>query len=257
MRLRKKYASSILLNSATFLWRSAQLAFVVLIVFYGGNWIHEKWNTSSTFQVSRVELASSVPASLSTFLNIRPGENIFLVKTRLLEKKALANYPEFEDVRISRHWNRTIQVQVEYRQPIALMEKNEKYFGLDSEGNRFPIRENNKPTESIPMFGGPGWTDTSLKMWARSLSILKTHLPQFYSRINRLETDTMLTVKVELSDGVIVDWSRVVPELVVDQGEKILRILKKFDPIQKPATLKFVTADRIVMDKNWREKKVG
>ena len=63
----------------------------------------------------------------------------------------------------------------------------------------------------------------------------------------------MRELYVELSDGVLVQFGPLEEIDAQDRAKKILKLRAVFHPAKTPATLSFVTSDRIVMDKNWQK----
>ena len=141
------------------------------------------------------------------------------------------------------------------RDPISLITKNGITYGVDLDGIVFPIHDYNQPENPLPFFVGFKKDSPLFQRWAHSLSVLKNEFPEFYSQINRLETDTILTVNVVLNNGVIVDWTGMKPTRIADQTKNVLRIFDHYRPTGSPATMRFVTEDRIVINRNWKKIK--
>jgi hypothetical protein len=79
--------------------------------------------------------------------------------------------------------------------------------------------------------------------------------PTFSSQITECETDTIHRLQVKLADGTVIDWGALDPRVLSLRTQRVMRVLENYHPAKTPATLRFVTDDRLVMDANWAATK--
>jgi hypothetical protein len=61
----------------------------------------------------------------------------------------------------------------------------------------------------------------------------------------------MQIVRVALDDNVVVVWGAMNENDVVERAQNLLRLRNEFTNGHKPATLRFVANDRVIIDANW------
>lgn len=251
VRFRRRYASSVARRTATVMWTLGRLGIVAAVVGWAGMVSLGWWRTTPLFKVQAVDIDASLPDGLPGFLAIKPGENLFSLDLGARRTAALTRFRELEDVKIRRTLKRGIYVSGRYRSAMAVVDKNGHPWGVDAHARVFPSGEKNPLPPELPVL--LPYRDDHLPMLVRRLQEWKKKTPEFYRLVKFLETDRIRSLNVELHDGVIVRWGTVDDETSVARAENVERLLAAYAPAKRPATLRFVSADRIVMDANWQK----
>ena len=248
VRFRRRYASSLLRKSAAAFWLTARLAFAVAVFAWAASFAARSWQSAAWLQVRSVEYADGLPQRLPETLALSPGRNIFSVKPGRLEKRALERFPELADVDIDRRLDRRVVVSARYRTPIALLERHGKTMGVDASGGVFPL-----PGDA-PVTGLPELRPAAAAHLSDLVAFLdggRRSAADFFDDVAFLQTDNMRTLSVELRDGVSIRWGRLDRRTAGAKADRVLRLRRAFAPAKTPASLRFITDDRIVIDKNW------
>jgi len=256
VRIRKKYAATIIKQIALGSWALIKMAFFAGVVGWLAILGWKFWNSSPLLKVAEVQFNAEVPPGLKVRLDIRPGQNIFSFRTSKLEDIFLGKFPELEKLGISRTINREIRVFGTYRVPVAVIQSKKGLYGIEEGGTLFPIFSHNTPQFNLPVIKDINLSDPRLKSWAQALQKIKIKKPEFYSVIFRLETDKIHATKMTLRNEVVVWWGELKLENAEERVHNIESLMKRYRPKGSNATLTIITRDRIVMDKNW-EKKIG
>jgi cell division septal protein FtsQ len=251
VRFRPRYAGSLLRSVGKGLWLLFRVAVVGGAVAWAGVAGMRYWKTSSSLRVKSIVFAGDVPAALRASFPVKPNENLFLIHPRVLEKDALQKFPELRTLSVRRALNRDVIVTGAYRVPVARSRANGRDLGVDANGELFPL-SGITPAPDLPTIEAPYLADRQALV--RCLDAWKKHAPKFNSLVKKLETDRMGKLSVEMTDDVLIDWDELELDHVVDRAEKILKLRAMFEPKKFPATLKFVTDDRIVLSANWAKK---
>ena len=249
IRIRKRHATTVLLGIGK------RLGIFLLIVasgagiFFGGQSLIYFWNHSERVRVQAVIFEDNLPEGVKGSLPLKQGQNILLLKSKALEKEALRKFPELKEIHVRRGLDGTVRVKGELRTPVAFLKNVSPSTALDFEGVLFPISDQNRPVDPIPFLKSVYVEDRSLLL--QVLEAWREKAPAFYSLVRDLETDRMHRLFVELKDGVRVEWGDLFLSSTVKRAERILKIEENFTPKKVPATLRFITDERIVMDANW------
>ncbi len=244
--------ATVLKDTGRKIWFWTQLGIGTAVLIWASIFLVHFWNTSPTLRLNEIKFYGDIPENLPDSLSIKPGQNVFLLQISREEKKILREFPELRSISLWRTPFREIIVRGDFRIPVALSQKDGKTFGIDLAGFVFPIHKWNSPKETYPFI--TEFKRAQLPDLMRALTRLRKEAPDFYSLISRLETDTINSVNVELRDKIFVVWGPLEPEVLMIKAGRVLEVLNNFVPIKKPAVLRFVTENRVVIDANWMAK---
>lgn len=253
VKFRPRYAESVLKRTGTRFLQAATIAMVAFILGYAGLAGWKFWQASSTLRVKSIQFGEQVPAKLRASFPLKAGDHLFDAELSEIEENMAKNFPELEELSISRRINRSLFVDAKYKDPQALYEADGKMFGVYRDGTLFPVREENMPAEKRPILTGKAGLHTRQAV-VNALNIWKKDAPEFSGLVKRLETDNIGAVRVVLEGGAVIHWGEMNEKEFLIHAENILKILDRFTPAKTPAVLRVVSKNRIIMDSNWTPK---
>jgi hypothetical protein len=203
-------------------------------------------------RVASVSYATPAPAELKDWLGIAPGQNIVRLQTAQREREGLAKFPQLSTLTIERTLDRQIVVSCRLRSPVAIIDRPGRLSGVDADGTVFPL--NAMPTPERPHLVGTPASE-QLRALAALLAQLEKRAPDFYSIVREIETDRMLPVRFVFMNGAVALWGDMGPETALEKAANTLRLFEHFVPARAPATFRFITPDRLVIDANWTDVK--
>ncbi len=252
IKVRHRYVATVLKDTGKTVWLWTRVGISMAAVVWMAVFLTHFWHTSPLLHVKEIKFYGDIPEKLHLALSIRPGQNILVMNTSREQKEILRQFPEIKDISIWRTPLRDVIVRGEYRIPVAVFEKDGQTQGIDIGGGIFPITTENPLKEKVPVVAGFRRGDLAQLMEA--IQKLKNSSPDFYSLIYRLETDTMNNIKMELSDQIFLFWGQLEENDLVIKAQRVLDILNRFVPKNRPAQLRFITTNRLVIDANWMAK---
>ena len=250
VKFRRRYATSIFQKSLSSIWSLTKIAVFTFAISGATIFLWRFWNTSPHLKLERVVYQGDIPSDLRKFLSFREGDNVLLMRVNSLEEAGRSEFPELKKLDISRGFNRTVTVKGQFRKPVAKWGHTRQ--GVDADGFVFPISSSMKAEENIPMITGV-IGDVRAKELGRELALIQSEVPEFYTRLYRIKTDTIKPAVMTLTDGVVIHWGRLEPGSTVEKAGKAMKILRKFTPLKKNASMNFVDEGRIVMDRHWKQ----
>ncbi|OVE78433.1 hypothetical protein BVX98_00285 [bacterium F11] len=250
VRFRRRYASSLLWRTIKTTWTITKFVVFGALLFGGGLWLGRFWHSSPLLKVQHVFFKGDLPKGLADFLSLHSGQNIFLVPTGRLEKNALVHFPALKKINIARKKDRSIHVTGFYRTPLAYLPDGSEKRAIDENGVIFPIHSDMKSPEHLPSFSGLV-SDLERKRMAGALDVIKKNRGEFYKQLKEIKTDKMGQVKITLIDDIVIYWGKFVSQSVLLKSKRIDATLKRFRPIIKNASMRFVLDNRIVLDENF------
>jgi hypothetical protein len=87
--------------------------------------------------------------------------------------------------------------------------------------------------------------------FGKFLVTLKSESPELFSELEGLSLKEG-ALELRLTNGILIDWGPIDEKNIFDKAKNILRLLHQYTPVRVPAKMSFVTAERIVMDSNWK-----
>lgn len=252
IRFRHQYVTAVLKDVGFRFWNFLKWFVVIGSVAWGSIFLVHFWQTSPYLRIRGIKFIGDIPTKLPEVVSFRPGENIFFVNTSREEKDILREFPELKSVSLWRTPLREIVVSSEFRIPVAVCEKEGELSGIDSSGFIFPFTKENQAKEFLPLIRG--FRKGDLPGLMKDLLLLKKETPDFYSLIIRLETDTMNSINFELRDQIFIFWGELEERNLILKAKRVGEVLERFVPLKKPAKLRFVTENRLVIDSSWMAK---
>jgi cell division septal protein FtsQ len=248
VKFRRRYAAARAKALGEFAFVTTRLAVVAAVLVWVGGLGWRAWQESDYLRVQGVRFEGDIPSRLPPAIPIRDGMRLFDFNSSRLEEETLRRFVELKDVSIRRCLDRTVVIKGEYRDPVALL-ASPSLVGIDAFGVAFPLPKAKIPARPLAVIDAPARERANavavLRLWERKL-------PAFFDVVKKLECDRMRAFRVELSDGVMVEWGSLDSATAVEKARKVLRLMTAYAPDKAPASLKFVTDDRIVMDAAWR-----
>lgn len=236
-------------NLGEIVWIGSRIAVVAAVLVWAGGMGWHTWKQSEYFRIQDIRFEGDIPARLPATVPIKKGQGLFSFDTDKLETNAKRRFVELRDVSFRRTFGREIVVRGRFRQPVAVLASASSPTGIDAFGVAFPIPPGETPLQPLPAI------EAVVQERANAVACLgawERKLPAFFDMVKKLECDRMRAFRIELSDGVVIDWGPLLLDDVVERARKILRLREHFLPHKAPARLTFVTEDRIVMDAAWR-----
>lgn len=253
VRFRRRYATSVLKNSGLRLWRLMQIFIVAILIGLGGKAFVSWWNTTTFNQISQITYSGDIPNGLAEILSLDEEQNFFLFSPAARENEALRQFPQLESLKIKRRITRTLAREVrimgEYRVLLGHIRVKGRMYGFDKNGVIFPIEDR------LLVDGGhypvvvTHHSEPNIKPIARVLESWRAKKPEFFSQVIEISVEPDIELLIKLQNGAEVIWP--LTEELLDRVDHILRVLARFEPVKAPATLRFVTDQRIVMNSNW------
>ncbi|MCR4336433.1 MAG: cell division protein FtsQ/DivIB [Candidatus Omnitrophica bacterium] len=182
--------------------------FVFLIVFLCNQAVSFV-RTSDLFRIKEVVKSPSIAFLQSSALEQLKGKSIFSVDLPRLEKFIRAQYPQMDDLRVSRRLPDKIYITATKRDPFVFVKTSRKYILLDQEGvvlaqnldadDRFPKIEGVPVSQNIPV--GKPWRDRNLQM---ALTILRyfhgQNVLKSYS-ISSVDVHNLSKIRLNIGDS--------------------------------------------------------
>ncbi|MFN0118412.1 MAG: cell division protein FtsQ/DivIB [Elusimicrobiota bacterium] len=249
VKFRTRYAKSVATQYLKAIGILTGIAVVGFGVFSLGGSANKYWNNSANFKVDRIIWQGDIPKNLPSFLNLKPGTQIFSLKTETLEERAIKKFSELKSLRVSRNLNKDVVIEGEFRSALAISAQNDHLIGIDEKSVVFPL--------SIPMpqLVNSIWFSmadpTHKTKIVNFLSSVKNEFPDFLKIVKSIETDRIGMLKIVLDNGVIIEWGILEQSNLSQRIKNVLHVLTDMKPMKSSALLKFVTDERIVMDNNW------
>lgn len=252
VRFRSRYASSLLKNTGLIVFQLLKIGIVLGSLGVGSFYSWSFWKTSTLFQVKAVQFEGELPQALIENFPIQKGNHILKIHPSQLEVDFKKQFPVLSSFSIHRQINKTVVVTGKFRAPIAMLQEGGVNKGLDSNGIIFPL-EVGMSVEGYPLIDGKV-ESPSMKRLAEALSQIQKESPKFFLLLKKIKTDKIPTIQFELSDGVLVDWPRIIGQDVRETSEGLLAFRDQYEPFKMPAKITVISKDRIVMDANWKPK---
>lgn len=249
VKFRRRYAAARIKSLGEFTWIASRLAVVSGVLIWLGGVAWRQWEDSPYLKIQAIRFEGDIPVRYPATLPVKEGMGLFSFDADKLERDGVRRFSEFRDLSVHRTIDRTIVVRGRFREPVALLGSAAAPTGIDAFGQAFPIPRGHAPATHLPVIDAPAAERANA---VAVLSAWERKLPKFFGVVKKLECDRMRTFRVELSDGVSIEWGSLEIATAVEKGRKILTIMKSFSPEKTPARLIFVTEDRIVMDAAWR-----
>jgi cell division septal protein FtsQ len=249
VKFRRRYAAARLKAAGELFWIASRLAVVSAVLVWAGGMAWHGYRQSEFLKVQGVRYDGDIPARLPATIPIKTGIGLFTFDADKIEREAEKRFVELRDVTVGRSLDRHVVVRGRFRTPVAILESAQVPTGIDAFGIAFPIPPGRAPVKDLPVIDAPARERANA---VACLSAWERKLPAFFDVVKKLECDRMRTFRVELSDGVIIEWGSLELPTAVEKASKVMRVMHSFSPDRSPARLKFVTEDRIVMDAAWR-----
>lgn len=250
VRFRRRYASSLMRQLTSHLWTVLQLAFIGAVLVGGGLFAFRFWKSSPALKITQVTFKGDIPERLKPELARLVSKNILSLRPAKLEREFLLKFTELKNLSIRRHWDRSVNVTGAFRKPAAFLFQDGRRMGVDLEGCVFPTVHTSFLGIERPVLVVLE-RSASLAEPVSSLYFIEQRVPAFHRLIEKVEMDRMKNVTFFLKDGVIVHWTDLNEDEIVEAAENVLRLHDAYAPKKSPAVLKVVAPDRIVMDENW------
>lgn len=229
-------------------WVVSRLGVVAAVVVWGGGFAWHAWKNADFLRITDVRFEGDVPTRLPGSISLREGIGLFSFSASGIEAEAERRFPELASVDVDRRFDRGITVRSRYRVPVAMVAASVP-TGIASDGVTFAVPASMDLPPGLPVIDAPARQRPQL---VEALGIWRKKLPAFFDVVKKLETDKLRSVRVELSDGVVIEWGEFDTDSAVDKARNVLRLMEFFSPGRAPARLRFVTDERIVMDPGWR-----
>lgn len=249
VRLRSRTAAAVMKEAGRKLLVLLQFVAAAGLIIWGGVSLRRFWHESPTIRIQNVVFDGDIPSGLRSFLDFKQGQNVVTLDLNDKEKDALVHFPELKDVSIRRTVGRDIVVRGHFRRAIAVLEDSGRLMGIDEDNVVFPMSETRQPAAALPVIKCVREEDRARLLEA--VKIWKDKVPEFSSVVKNLEIDRMREFHVAQTDDVLIDWGLFDVTSLVERAGNVMRLRKLFEPARRPAALRFVADDRIVMDANW------
>jgi cell division septal protein FtsQ len=249
IRFRSRYAKSILSKTGTSLWSVGQIAFVVGVLIWGYSLTRHALRNSNYLKVQGIQFDENLPSQIKILVPIKPGDNVFSFNSGLIENSIMEKYPELKKISVRRTFSRTIVVEGKKCLFILRTARVNEVWGVDEEGVVFPFSETPGNLSDLPFFEANKINES--KVQVKWLMKMKENSPELFSRVALCRLGAGDELKIQLKNGVEIQWGTIDEKSLNERSQNILRLLESFVPVGEPATLKFITSDRIVMNNNW------
>lgn len=254
VRFRKRYAASTFKRSLIKFSKISLVAGAAMSVLWVGREGRHFWNTSPLLKVTAVDYIGFIPPGLTEFLGYKSGMNIFWVRPAAMRRGALRTFPELRNLDIERRWDRSVVVRGTARRPLAAYGPEENRKAVDETGTVFPLTVDAEGTE--PLARVDPIPDESIRIpVARLLAELSRSAPEFYSTLKFVKTDKINSVILITDEGVTIYWGTTNLAQADQKSNRIAGVFQRFHPADHRATLRFVEADRVVLNSYWIDKK--
>lgn len=182
-------------------WRYLLAAVLVLALVSGSIWAVY---FSSLFAVQRVEVRGTSTLSVEAVERaaaVPLGRPLATTDLRAVQMR-VGSLALVRGVEVTRHWPRTVVVEVVERTPVALVGLGNDVRGLDAEGTMLdPVR--GSPPDLPRVETSRGVSASALAEAAHVLDALPDRLA---ARVDHVEVETVDRITLELADGRLVRW---------------------------------------------------
>lgn len=235
------------------LWRLAKIAVVGALFFWGWREGRYLWKDSTFLQVKSVRYEGDIPEKLRSSLGFSKVKNLLALSTGSLEKSALQEFPELESLNIRRSPTREVVVTGVYRRPLATLREQGPGAAIDGQGVIFSIAGRETQYGALPLMGTALAEDR--KVMADCLRRWKNQVPAFYSLVKEIETDKMHELRLRLDGDVSVRWGDAELGDILARANNVMKTLTNAQWKPGPASILFVTDERLVVEANWIKNK--
>lgn len=252
VRFRRRYVNSVARDMGTRILQVSTVALSLGIFFYAAVAVTKFSKTTPLLRIAQVDYLNDIPKNLPAALALEANGRLFSFDESALAAQGLMQFPQLKELSIRRTWNRHVKVSGTYRVPVARVDRGGRAGFVDVDGNIFSLSSEESPPETEKLVTIQGATGSeTLKPMLLGLERLRREVPEFYSLIKSAETDRMQIVRITLDDNVTVVWGEMKEQDVIERAQNLLRLRNEFSHGHKPATLRFVANDRVIVDANW------
>jgi cell division septal protein FtsQ len=253
IKFRPKYAGRRAKEVSARLGRLAVALAVLGGGVFGAMAARRAWSHNDAFNIRDIILQGDIPSDLEKSLPFNRDSNLFAMRPERAQTELLAAFPELKSLSIRRTWGHDVVVTGHFRGAVAWFTQNGKAKFIDSTGVMFALPADTIDTAHLPKLS---WShDEDRAAMLACLAAWSSKQPTFSSQITECETDTIHRLQVKLADGTVIDWGALDPRVLSLRTQRVMRVLENYHPAKTPATLRFVTDDRLVMDANWAATK--
>lgn len=118
---------------------------LIIVVLVG---IYYFFFMSPIFQIKNIIVDQNIPTAVTDYLQKYKGENIFMLKSKLIHDDLLTKYPELTDINVMRGIPDSIKVTFKARSPEIIWQSGIQLYLMDNEGIVFKEVQN---TGSLPV----------------------------------------------------------------------------------------------------------
>ena len=182
-------------------WR--RLLVVVLLLLLAGGGVYAVY-FSSLLAVEGAEvrgLESLTVSDITRAAEVPVGEPLATVDLAAIERK-VSSLGEVRSVDVSRQWPHDLLIEVEEREPVAVVRLGDQLRNLDSDGVIFGDRK--RQPGNLPMVETA--TDTDSDALREAAAVAGALEPAFLATVDHLEVATVDQITLVLRDGRIVKW---------------------------------------------------
>jgi len=182
-------------------WR--RLLVVVLLLLLAGGGVYAVY-FSSLLAVEGAEvrgLESLTVSDITRAAEVPVGEPLATVDLAAIERK-VSSLGEVRSVDVSRQWPHDLLIEVEEREPVAVVRLGDQLRNLDSDGVIFGDRK--RQPGNLPMVETA--TDTDSDALREAAAVAGALEAAFLATVDHLEVATVDQITLVLRDGRIVKW---------------------------------------------------
>jgi cell division protein FtsQ len=200
-------------------WRRVAAVAVVLLLV--GGTVYAVWY-SSLLEVEGVEVRGTTDLTthdITRAAEVPLGEPLARVDLEAVERKVGSLAP-VRSVEVSRQWPHDVLIEIEEREPVAVVRMGDLLRNLDGEGVVFGDRR--RPPGDLPMVETA--TDTSGDALREAATVAGALEPAFLASVDHLEVATVDQITLVLRDGRVVRWGN------AEQSEEKAEVLAALLP---------------------------
>ena len=252
-RRRKKLKVAVRRSRVAYQWRSFSEVFGFWLkgfffvasavgLAWGAHWA---WEKTAILTVTEVRVRGPVLPGWVEDPPVKKGQPLFSFSAGRVEQRLLERYPQLQEVRVRREWDRSVSVRLALRRPVVRIQSAGRWNALDAAGALFPLEED---LPGLPILVLPD-AEASPAAALAFLSALRDAKESWTDRLHKITMSPDGEAVLLLSGDLPVFWGGVIPDplRVAQKARRLQRVLSAPESVGGIQYARFVDDRRVVI----------